>query len=145
MISDKEGVSPDRQRVPFEGIPLEDARALENYNIKKTPPFFFCLNGQEVISNTTSSVDSLPILLSSEHCATRISDYQCQQRTISKNQRTNGGQKWLTCQVPATHTRHCGIEQQSNSRLLPHRGQRDHKQLLRPVGQEYVVQEIPIC
>ena len=56
--------------------PLENARTLETYNIKRTPPFF-CLNRQEVVSHATNPMESLPILLQSEHYATRISDYQC--------------------------------------------------------------------
>ena len=63
IITDKEGVPPDGQRLRFEGIPLEDAWTLENYNIKKTPPFFYYLNRQEVGSNATSPVESLPVLL----------------------------------------------------------------------------------
>jgi hypothetical protein len=35
MIADKEGVPPDGQPLRFEGIPLEDALTLENYNIQE--------------------------------------------------------------------------------------------------------------
>jgi hypothetical protein len=61
MIADKEDVSSDGQRLCFGGMPLEDARTLEILQHQEDATF--CLNKQEVVSNATSPMESLPILL----------------------------------------------------------------------------------